>query len=77
MLNDKIHPFLPYSHVCSADNRQSRCWHRLPLKTVIHAQGEHFSDHENKPFIASMVKGDRGAVQVLSGTASQLFHKKS
>jgi len=24
-----------------------------------------------------MMKGDRGAVQVLSDTASQLFHKKS
>ncbi|UDJ84961.1 thiamine pyrophosphate-requiring protein [Kosakonia oryzae] len=37
----------------------------------------HITLKQAKAFMASMVKGDRGAVQVLSDTASQLFHKKS
>lgn len=36
----------------------------------------HITFKQAKAFMASMVKGDRGAVQVLSDTASQLFHKK-
>ncbi|MEQ4452275.1 MULTISPECIES: thiamine pyrophosphate-requiring protein [Kosakonia] len=36
----------------------------------------HITLKQAKAFMASMVKGDRGAVQVLSDTASQLFHKK-
>lgn len=36
----------------------------------------HITLKQAKTFMASMVKGDRGAVQVLSDTASQLFHKK-
>jgi len=37
----------------------------------------HITLKQAKAFMASMMKGDRGAVQVLSDTASQLFHKKS
>jgi len=36
----------------------------------------HITLKQAKAFMASMMKGDRGAVQVLSDTASQLFHKK-
>ncbi|WP_289367356.1 thiamine pyrophosphate-requiring protein [Pantoea stewartii] len=36
----------------------------------------HITFSQAKSFMASMVKGDRGAVQILSDTASQLFHKK-
>lgn len=36
----------------------------------------HITFKQAKAFMASMVKGDRGAVQMLSDTASQLFHKK-
>lgn len=35
----------------------------------------HITLKQAKAFMASMMKGDRGAVQVLSDTASQLFHK--
>ncbi|ESS59857.1 thiamine pyrophosphate enzyme, central domain protein [Enterobacter cloacae S611] len=36
----------------------------------------HITFKQAKAFMASMAKGDRGAVQVISDTASQLFHKK-
>lgn len=35
----------------------------------------HITFKQAKAFMASMAKGDRGAVQVISDTASQLFHK--
>jgi len=36
----------------------------------------HITFKQAKAFMASMVKGDRGAAQIISDTASQLFHKK-
>jgi len=36
----------------------------------------HITLKQAKAFMASMVKGDRGAAQIISDTASQLFHKK-
>jgi len=36
----------------------------------------HITFKQAKAFMASMVKGDRGAAQIISDTASQLFNKK-
>lgn len=36
----------------------------------------HITFKQAKAFMASMAKGDRGAAQIISDTASQLLHKK-